>query len=38
VGIPLPDIARKIVSAGKSPTDVANFIVTQEGNDLFINV
>jgi len=37
VGIPLPDFAKKIVSMGKSSTDVASFTVTQEGEDLFID-
>lgn len=37
VGIPLPGFAQKIVAMGKSPTDVASFAVTQDGNDLFID-
>ncbi|ELS30130.1 MULTISPECIES: Rieske (2Fe-2S) protein [Pseudanabaena] len=37
VGIPLPAIAQKMIAMGKSPTDVANFAVTQEGTDLFID-
>jgi len=38
VGIPLPDFAKNMMAMGKGPTDVANFAVTQEGVDLFINV
>ena len=38
VGIPLPGIAKKMIAMGKAPTDVASFTVTQEGNDLFIDV
>ena len=37
VGIPLPNIAKKAIAMGKAPTDVANFAVTQEGSDLFID-
>lgn len=37
VGIPLPDVAKKMISMGKAPTDVASFAVTQEGEDLFID-
>jgi nitrite reductase/ring-hydroxylating ferredoxin subunit len=37
VGIPLPDVAQKIMAMGKSPTDVASFVVTREGEDLFID-
>ncbi len=37
VGIPLPGIAKKMIAMGKAPTDVANFAVTQEGSDLFID-
>lgn len=37
VGVPLPGFAQKMMAMGKSPTDVANFNVTQEGNDLFID-
>jgi nitrite reductase/ring-hydroxylating ferredoxin subunit len=37
VGIPLPGVAKKMISMGKGPTDVANFTVTQEGEDLFID-
>ncbi|OIP76427.1 MAG: Rieske (2Fe-2S) protein [Oscillatoriales cyanobacterium CG2_30_44_21] len=37
VGIPLPDIAKKMIAMGKSATDVACFKVTQEGEDLFID-
>ena len=35
VGIPLPGAAKKMMAMGKSPTDVASFPVTQEGEDLF---
>lgn len=38
VGIPLPAIAQKMMAMGKTPTDVANFTVTQEGEDLFVDV
>lgn len=38
VGIPLPGFAQKVVAMGKAPTDVASFAVTQDGNDLFIDV
>ena len=37
VGLPLPNIAKKMIAMGKAPTDVASFTVTQEGNDLFID-
>lgn len=37
VGIPLPGVAQKMMAMGKSPTDVANFKVTQEGADLLID-
>ncbi len=37
VGIPLPGVAKKMIAMGKGPTDVANFTVTQEGEDLFID-
>lgn len=37
VGIPLPGPAKKMMAMGKSPTDVANFNVTQSGEDLFID-
>jgi nitrite reductase/ring-hydroxylating ferredoxin subunit len=38
VGIPLPGAAKKMMAMGKSPTDVASFAVTQEGEDLFIDI
>lgn len=38
VGIPLPGVAKKMMAMGKSPTDVDSFAVTQEGDDLFIDV
>ena len=38
VGIPLPGIAKKMMSMGKSATDVASFAVSQEGEDLFVDV
>ena len=37
VGIPLPGAAKKMMAMGKTPTDVASFIVTQDGEDLFID-
>ena len=37
VGIPLPGVAKKVISMGKEPTDVASFTVTQEGEELFID-
>lgn len=37
VGIPLPGAAKKMMAMGKAPTDVANYTVTQEGEDLFID-
>jgi nitrite reductase/ring-hydroxylating ferredoxin subunit len=37
VGLPLPNIAKKMIAMGKAPTDVASFTVTQEGSDLFID-
>ncbi|KPQ37642.1 MAG: ring-hydroxylating diogenase 2Fe-2S ferredoxin subunit [Phormidesmis priestleyi Ana] len=37
-GIPLPGVAKKMMAMGKSPTDAPSFAVTQEGNDLFIEV
>lgn len=37
VGVPLPGFAQKMIAMGKAPTDVANFAVTQEGDDLFID-
>ena len=37
VGVPLPGVAKKMMAMGKSPTDVASFQVTQEGDDLFID-
>jgi len=38
VGIPMPGVAKKMMAMGKTPTDVASFVVTQEGEDLFIDV
>jgi nitrite reductase/ring-hydroxylating ferredoxin subunit len=37
VGIPLPNIAKKMIAMGKTSTDVQSFTVTQEGSDLFID-
>jgi nitrite reductase/ring-hydroxylating ferredoxin subunit len=37
VGIPIPGIAKKMMAMGKTPTDVASFVVTQEGQDLLID-
>jgi len=38
LGIKLPDFGKKILAMGKEPTDIASFAVSQEGEDLFINV
>ena len=38
VGVPLPNVAKKMMAMGKAPTDIASFTVTQEGEDLFIDV
>lgn len=38
VGIPLPGIAQKVMAMGKEPTDVASFVVTQDGEDLFVDI
>jgi nitrite reductase/ring-hydroxylating ferredoxin subunit len=38
VGIPLPDVAKKMMAMGKAPSDVAHYAVTQEGDDLFIEI
>ena len=38
LGIPLPGVAKKMISMGKEPTDVASYEVTQEGDDLFVDV
>jgi nitrite reductase/ring-hydroxylating ferredoxin subunit len=37
VGIPLPGIAKKMMTMGKAATDVASFTVSQEGQDLFVD-
>jgi len=37
VGIPLPGVAKKMIAMGKSATDVSSFVVTSEGQDLFID-
>ena len=37
MGITLPGFAKKMMAMGKEPTDVENFAVSQEGEDLFIN-
>ena len=37
VGIPLPGVAKKMMAMGKAPTDVDNFDVSCEGEDLFID-
>ena len=37
MGIPLPDVAKKMIAMGKTTTDVKSFAVTQEGSDLFID-
>lgn len=36
-GIPLPGAAKKMMAMGKAPANVANFSVTQEGEDLFVD-
>lgn len=38
MGIPLPGFAQKMMAMGKEPTDVANYAVTQEGEDLFVDL
>lgn len=38
VGIPLPGAAKKMMAMGKAPADVTSFAVTQEGDDLFVDV
>lgn len=38
MGITLPDFGKKIMAMGKEPTDVPSFAVSQEGEDLFINI
>ena len=38
MGITLPDFGKKFMAMGKEPTDIASFAVSQEGEDLFINV
>jgi nitrite reductase/ring-hydroxylating ferredoxin subunit len=38
MGIPLPAMAKKMMSMGKEATDIPCFSVTQEGEDLFIDV
>ncbi len=37
MGIPLPGVAQKMIAMGKVSTNVANFAVIQEGEDLFID-
>lgn len=37
-GIPVSGLAKKILAMGKEPINIANFAVTQEGEDLFIDV
>lgn len=38
VGLPLPGVAKKVMAMGKEPTDAASFPVTQEGDDLYIDL
>ncbi|MEL6556216.1 MAG: hypothetical protein AAFQ63_22580 [Cyanobacteria bacterium J06621_11] len=38
VGILLPGAVKKMMAKGKTPTDVASFSVSQEGEDLFVDV
>lgn len=38
VGVPLPGVAKKVLTMGKAPTDVASFPVTQEGENLFVEI
>jgi nitrite reductase/ring-hydroxylating ferredoxin subunit len=38
VGIPLPGALQKIMAMGKEPTDIASFAVTQDGEDLCVDV
>ena len=37
-GIPLPNVAKKMMAMGKGPTDVASFEVTQSGEDLLVDL
>lgn len=37
-GIPVSGFAKKMLAMGKEPINIANFAVTQEGEDLFIDV
>lgn len=38
MGITLPEMGQKMMAMGKEATDVACFAVTQEGDDLFVDV
>jgi nitrite reductase/ring-hydroxylating ferredoxin subunit len=38
MGMPAPSWATKIISAGKAPTDVDSFVISQEGEELFADV
>ncbi len=38
MGMPAPGWATKIIAAGKAPTDVASFAVSQEGEELFADI
>lgn len=38
MGITLPDFGKKIMAMGKDPIDVECFTVSQEGEDLFVNI
>jgi nitrite reductase/ring-hydroxylating ferredoxin subunit len=38
MGMTVPSWATNIIKAGKSPTDVASFAVSQEGEELFVDI
>jgi nitrite reductase/ring-hydroxylating ferredoxin subunit len=38
MGMAAPSWATKIIAAGKAPTDVDSFVVSQEGTELFADV
>jgi nitrite reductase/ring-hydroxylating ferredoxin subunit len=37
MGIPMPEVGKKIMAMGKDPVDATSYVVTQEGQDLFID-
>jgi nitrite reductase/ring-hydroxylating ferredoxin subunit len=37
MGMPAPGWATNLIAAGKAPTDVQSFVVSQEGEELFID-